>query len=406
MFCSMLDKVDHMVVKPVFKQKNAELANTKRLEGNEAFQKKRYKQAAMLYTVSVMKAVAGQETLAYSVANRSACQFYLGDLTSCLQDIQLALSSGYPEQLRYKLYERRAKCHLLSGNFDKARAALSQAKKSLEANRSKLEEKKQSQAKKSLKEISEAISSKRGLAEETIMVEEREDPSVPRLSQGCHKKLRSLSSLVRVEYREGVGRHVVAAKQVQAGDTLAVENPVAAVLYSDKQGTNCDLCTAKLRSAVPCPTCAGVAFCSVECRDEALASYHRLECRHQDILLGLGSSALVRLSYRSVTASPQPPPSSHLPSLQNCRLEVSQVFQQHQAPAERQREEGGAGQLGPQLQHPRGEQGVLPGLPQPLQPGGAGRREVGGGPVQQGPHVPLPAQDTEGHRLFPPEVLS
>ena len=303
MFCSLLNKVDHMVVKPVYKQKNAELANTKRLEGNEAFQKKRYKQAAMLYTVSVMKAVAGQETLAYSVANRSACQFYLGDLASCLQDIQLALSSGYPEQLRYKLYERRAKCHLLGGNFDQARAALSQAKKSLEANKSKLEEKKQVQAKKSLKEISEAISNKRPLlAEETILVEERETPAVPRVSQGCHKKLRSLSSLVRVEFREGVGRHVVAARQVQAGDTVAVENPVAAVLYPDQQGTNCDLCFAKLRSAVPCPACAGVAFCSVECRDQALASYHRLECRHQDILLGLGCSALVRLSYRSLTS--------------------------------------------------------------------------------------------------------
>ena len=275
MFCSLLNKVDHMVVRPVFKQKNSELANSKRTEGNEAFQKKRYKQAAMLYTVSAMKAVTGEETLAYSVANRSACHYYLGDLTSCLQDIDLALSSGYPDQLRYKLYERRAKCHLLVRQWDKARTAVSSAKKSLEANKAKLDEKKQAQAKKSLKDIAEAISGQRGLAEENIPVEERPEPRPPKLSQGTNKKLRNLSSLVKVEYREGVGRHVVAAKQVKAGDTIAVENPVAAVLYTEKQGTNCDLCLAKLRSAVPCPHCAGVAFCSQECRDQALASYHR-----------------------------------------------------------------------------------------------------------------------------------
>ena len=318
MFCSLLNKVDHMVVRPVFKQKNAEQANAKRTEGNEAFQKKRYKQAAMLYTMSAMKAVTGQETLAYSVANRSACHYYTGDVHSCLQDIELALSSGYPEQLRYKLYERRAKCHLLTRSFDKARTAVSTAKKCLEANKGKLDEKKLTQAKKSLKEINEAISGQRGLAEETIVVEERTEARPPKLSQGSNKKLRSLSSLVKVECRDGVGRHVVAAKQVKAGDTIAVENPVAAVLYSDKQGTNCDLCLAKLRSAVPSPTSAGVAFCSLECRDEAVASYHKYEARHQDLLLGLGSSALVRLAYRSETEDCED--SSYVTQLCICKL--------------------------------------------------------------------------------------
>ena len=52
----MLNKVDHMIVKPVFKPKNLDVAKAKRTEGNEAYQKKRYKQACMLYTMSAMKA--------------------------------------------------------------------------------------------------------------------------------------------------------------------------------------------------------------------------------------------------------------------------------------------------------------------------------------------------------------
>ena len=64
---------------------------------------------------------------------------------------------------------------------------------------------------------------------------------------------------------------MVANKPIKSGDTVAVENPFAAVLYPDKAGTNCDNCFVKLRSAVPCPMCAGVAFCSVTCRDQALS---------------------------------------------------------------------------------------------------------------------------------------
>ena len=45
-----------MIVKPVFKPKNLEAAKSKRAEGNEAYQKKRYKQAMLLYTMSAMRA--------------------------------------------------------------------------------------------------------------------------------------------------------------------------------------------------------------------------------------------------------------------------------------------------------------------------------------------------------------
>lgn len=45
-------QVDHFIVQPVFKKKNAELARAKRAEGNEAFQKKRYKQVKTIDNLS------------------------------------------------------------------------------------------------------------------------------------------------------------------------------------------------------------------------------------------------------------------------------------------------------------------------------------------------------------------
>ena len=86
---------------------------------------------------------------------------------------------------------------------------------------------------------------------------------------------------------------MVANKPIKSGDTVAVENPFAAVLYPDKAGTNCDNCFVKLRSAVPCPMCAGVAFCSVSCRDQALSGRYDQNChQYQSELRGFNHGPL------------------------------------------------------------------------------------------------------------------
>ena len=54
---------------------------------------------------------------------------------------------------------------------------------------------------------------------------------------------------------------MVAAKKVQAGDTLAVEEPFAAVLHDNRLGSHCDHCFLRVGAAVSCPRCAGVAYC-------------------------------------------------------------------------------------------------------------------------------------------------
>jgi len=302
LFVSQLHKVDHFIVQPVFKKKNAELARAKRSEGNDAFQKKRYKQAMNLYSMASCKAPDGDETVAYSVANRSACHFYLGDLKSCLQDIEYALSLNYPTQLAYKLHERKIKALLHLGRMDEARAAFHVAKKNLDAHKDKLDEKKAKQAVNALKTLYATIESGKKPDDETLALDESWQPTVvPKLTSGPNKKLRDLSNLVKVERGNIVGRHVVAAKPVATGDVLVVEDPVGAVLYADKLGSHCDNCFGKLSASVACKRCAGVAYCSVACREEAAPS-HRYECQYMDLIYGLGGSALVRLAYRIVAA--------------------------------------------------------------------------------------------------------
>ena len=48
-------------------------------------------------------------------ANRSVVLLRLNEYEKCLSDISAALHFGYPDNLQYKLYERRGACHQALG---------------------------------------------------------------------------------------------------------------------------------------------------------------------------------------------------------------------------------------------------------------------------------------------------
>ena len=304
LFISSLNKVDRFMVQPVYKVKDREAARIKRDEGNTAFHKKWYKQAHMLYSLSAVKAPAGDEILAYSLANRSACLYYLGEIKLCIGDANLALVSGYPLQLQYKLHERLSKCYILLKDKDNAIKSAVAAKKMLEKNKGNLNKEKYQSSMKNILKLGNFAGDPRGAKSDNITVVPSVEPDTHKVSAKPDKRIREFSSLIKVEYNPEVGRHVKADKLVRPGDTLVVEEPFASVLYPDTLGTNCDFCFAKLRAVVPCPGCSGVGFCSKDCRDKACSSYHRYECKYQDLVVGLGSSALVRLALRIITSHP------------------------------------------------------------------------------------------------------
>lgn len=74
------------------------------------------------------------------MANRSAALFSLQDYTECIQDIQLAMKEGYPNDLQYKLYERMGQCYKQLGQPAKAKVSFQVAAKMIE--QSSLSEKK------------------------------------------------------------------------------------------------------------------------------------------------------------------------------------------------------------------------------------------------------------------------
>lgn len=67
-------------------------------------------------------------TLAFSYGNRSACLLKLGNYEEACTDINLALAFGYPEEGRYKLYERLGRIYNQMGLSQRARTSFTIAK--------------------------------------------------------------------------------------------------------------------------------------------------------------------------------------------------------------------------------------------------------------------------------------
>lgn len=104
--------------------KSREVAADLRNEGNKSFQKKKDIDALQFYNKSLAAAPFKSKEYALAIANRSAVNWSLGFFEACICDIELAFQNGYPNELRMKLLERRAKCFLRLGNRTDAEKAL------------------------------------------------------------------------------------------------------------------------------------------------------------------------------------------------------------------------------------------------------------------------------------------
>lgn len=73
-----------------------------------------------MFNKAIMKGPLNSESkgrdFSLGLANRSAALMRLGHLEASLKDVDLALASGYPRDLRYKLYDRKIK---LAANLGK-----------------------------------------------------------------------------------------------------------------------------------------------------------------------------------------------------------------------------------------------------------------------------------------------
>ena len=196
--------------------------------------------------------------------------------SKCLEDIEAALMFGYPEDMQYKLMDRRGRCLLRCHRLYEAQEALEVA--SLLVQKSKLS------AEDKLKFKQEIKNSMNESVEQSVCEESNLEGQ--RLIMDFHPCIPGLSSKLEVGYDTRRGRHCLAAQEVSAGEAVCVDIPVTWCLSHNYSLTHCHHCCRSLNADLG--GCSGgypsplsrqetVLFCSLSCLQVASTSYHRHE---------------------------------------------------------------------------------------------------------------------------------
>ena len=266
-------------------RKNEELSKRNREDGNQAYQDGKFELAILLYTEAMRYAPCNPvllegEALAWAAANRSAAFYQQQQYKQAIEDIEVAVASGYPQNSIYKLYIRQCKCELELGRINRAQAAFDSAVEAIEWSGLKKDVRSDLTV-----NLQEAFINLAKTADEEGITEEKEEPTglareraaVPEFLsvKSPHAKLPAASDAIKVRHEPGVGRHVVADRDIQAGEVLFIESPIVSTIMDDHVESICLVCMSYTTSPLPCPTCSDVNFCSLACRTHALQTFHK-----------------------------------------------------------------------------------------------------------------------------------
>ncbi len=256
-----------------------------RVEGNKWFQKKDYFRALAQYSESVLQSPAldvadnqDEPALALALANRSATLLNIKKYRQSIIDIQLAMQYGYPEDLSYKLYDRKGKCY--QGMFDTAQAVQAFRKAGELLKVAKLDDTGKQLWEKSLKKQIQQVETKHAQSLlDTLDTACNLSYPVPDISGSLNDKYPCASSAFEVCYNPVLGgRNMKAANDINVGDVLLVENPYSAVLLHKLFGSHCQNCLVQVAVPYPCHHCSTVVYCSSVCQKAAWKSFHHIEC--------------------------------------------------------------------------------------------------------------------------------
>jgi len=247
--------------------------------GNKHFQKGLWEQAAHSFSSAVAFAPQNEKSqgrdLSLALANRSAALLHMDRIEDSLEDIQLALEAGYPQDLRYKLYERQIQCYMKLASQDKAETAFEHLQTSLSL--SKLDEDKRTKVSSSAREVI-----KKGCPD-TVYKVDAPWLDVPSLVSR-HPQLPAFSNVVEVRSDTTRGRYCIANRDIHPGELILIEDPVVSYLDTTYNETHCHNCFLNIpHRQVPCNKCTVVRFCNKACRTKAQDTFHKHECGKQDI---------------------------------------------------------------------------------------------------------------------------
>ncbi|XP_035734855.1 SET and MYND domain-containing protein 4-like [Vespa mandarinia] len=269
-----------------FEVENLEIKNNEKSlsfknTGNKFFGQGEYPKALKAYSNAVL--LAPQNDLSVILANRSAALYHMGQHEHSLNDIEEAIRLNYPEELRYKIEERRARCYLALKMNAKAIDYFRIALKSLD--RAKITAERKNKLETDIRVML------------TLMEKgERFNAKAKKLSGNVKESTSVANFMPKIDIRNplypacsnavkiiddgnDIGRHAVATRNISPGEFLIIERPHCALLLAEYRLNHCHLCFTRIFVPMPaaCNICSCIAYCSTRCRDKD-AEVHLREC--------------------------------------------------------------------------------------------------------------------------------
>lgn len=312
-----------------------------RAVGNTAYKARDFEVALQTYTRAVCSAEVESEAMALAHANRSAVHYEIQEHNDVIKDIHHALANGkYPEHMKHKLLERRAKSYLALSQFQKA---LEDLKKVVYYTANSDLNKRQTTASPinsnpDQEKITDLIN--RNLEISHITNGELDQDKIishllhgkmdrdkvqrlkslldliakcigqpnlpqrksanPKISHKPSTNTKSAFPALEIAVSPEMGKHVVAATNISPGDILAVEKPHVSVLTPEFNHVFCNNCKAKCYSSMPCKNCNNVVFCSEDCRQKGWESHHSIECDLLPTVIDLGCKVNILIGIRGL----------------------------------------------------------------------------------------------------------
>ncbi|XP_055596096.1 SET and MYND domain-containing protein 4-like [Uranotaenia lowii] len=290
----LLERLDSFTIfKPTLTgiEKNLPKALEFKEQGNQALYREEWQKSLKCYNEALFWLPSENELdRSLILANRSASLFHLNKFSHALEDLRLAIDLNYPKEKLFKLLERKARCYfarkdLLNAleNFRESYNALHYSNLSGEKR-----DKWMKQLKKVIFELDERVTqAKKYLTPVTHNVTK---PFVPYVDKALY-----------FDSSDNEGRFARTNCHLNPSYLLLKEKPHASVVCEEYCTTHCDRCCLRVEVLFPCPNCIDVVYCSEQCQQEALNTFHKYECRFLPFLRKLGANIVCFLALRIIT---------------------------------------------------------------------------------------------------------
>ena len=226
----------------------------------------------------------------------------LCEYKACIEDVQRALDTGYPDNLVHKLHERRGKCCMKLKAYQEATKSFETAFEFGHKNIAKSDQ--------FCKEINAQLLVCAGKSGSNITKEGAaalinvEKKAMPMLA-GVNPQMPSFSKSVKIVHSKTKGRHGIATRKIECGEIILVEKTdfsFTALTFRGKVCTHCQqpslgMIPSHLNTKVRIYCCYAHSlqfeydilcfrqdmFCSQSCLEQALQTYHPKESLLLDI---------------------------------------------------------------------------------------------------------------------------